>query len=834
MAEQSFVNCTSGGPIRVHVEDGRIVRVRPLVFDEEDAASWTLEVDGEEYTPLRKACVAAFTLTERARVYSEERILHPMKRVDFDPDGERNPQNRGKSGYERISWEEALDLVAGEMKRIRTQYGPEAITSRASSHHNWGNLGYRSAAWARFFNLIGFTDILDNPDSWEGWHWGATHAWGFFWRLGNPEHYDLLEDALRHTELIIQWGNDPDTTHGIYGGNDSAQWRLWLREQGKREIIIDPFFNYTGAHVGDKWIAYRPGTTAALALAIAHVWLEEGTYDEEYVAARTLGFEQFQDYVLGREDGVAKTPAWAAALTDVPARTIIALARDWASHRTCLAGGTKGGEGGACRQAYATESARLLVLLQAMQGLGKPGVMIWGTANGPPYNATLEFPGYASGGFNLIAEKPAVNPVQQRLYRLTVPEAILDPPLSWMGEGFCGNSIEQQFTQFTYPLPDCSEVKMFYRYGGAFLATMTDTNRWVRMYQSPKLEFVVNQDCWWCTETRLADVILPACTNLERNDIAEWASSGGYSLHASGSANHRVIIYQQKCVEPEGESKADYDIFCELAERLGVKEEFTEGNTFDEWIRKMFDYSDLPAYISFDDFKEKGYFVVPQVEDYKATPALRWFAEGRPCDTPDTSNPKRGTDKADELATVSGKLEFVSQSLLAHTPDDDERSPLPRWHESWEGHTSELAATYPLQLISPHPRFSFHTQHDTHVPWLSEIPGHRQTVDGYAYQVVRLHPDDAAARGIRNGDVVKLYNDRASVLLAAQVTERVRPGVVHSCEGASRYDPLEPGKAGSTDRGGCVNLLTPSRMLSKNVPGMAPNSCLVEIARWQA
>ena len=397
MAEQSFVNCTSGGPIRVHVEDGKIVRVRPLVFDDDDAASWTLEVDGEEYTPLRKACVAAFTLTERARVYSEERILYPMKRVDFDPDGERNPQNRGKSGYERISWDEALDLVAGEMKRIRTQYGPEAITSRASSHHNWGNLGYRSAAWARFFNLIGFTDILDNPDSWEGWHWGATHAWGFFWRLGNPEHYDLLEDALRHTELIIQWGNDPDTTHGIYGGNDSAQWRLWLRYQGKREIIIDPFFNYTGAHVGDKWIAYRPGTTAALALAIAHVWLEEGTYDKDYVAARTLGFDDFCRYVLGEEDGVSKTPAWAAELTDVPARTIVSLARDWASHRTCLAGGTKGGEGGACRQAYATESARLLVLLQAMQGLGKPGVMIWGTANGPPYNATLEFPGYASG-----------------------------------------------------------------------------------------------------------------------------------------------------------------------------------------------------------------------------------------------------------------------------------------------------------------------------------------------------------------------------------------------------------------------------------------------------
>ncbi|NLV71869.1 MAG: molybdopterin-dependent oxidoreductase, partial [Actinobacteria bacterium] len=273
MAEKTFVNCTGGGAIRVHVEDGKITKVRPLVFDETDAPSWTIDVDGEKYTPFRKACVAPFSLVERARVYSEERILHPMKRVDFDPKGDRNPQNRGKSGYERISWDEALDLVAGEMKRIRETYGPEAIMSRGSSHHNWGNLGYRSAAWARFFNMIGFTDILDNPDSWEGWHWGATHAYGYYWRLGNPEHYDMLEDALRHTELLISWSNDPDTTHGIYGGTESAIWRLWLRDRGIKTIFIDPFHNYTAAHVGEKWIAYRPGTTSALALAIAYVWL---------------------------------------------------------------------------------------------------------------------------------------------------------------------------------------------------------------------------------------------------------------------------------------------------------------------------------------------------------------------------------------------------------------------------------------------------------------------------------------------------------------------------------------------------------------------------------
>jgi trimethylamine-N-oxide reductase (cytochrome c) len=247
----------------------------------------------------------------------------------------------------------------------------------------------------------------------------------------------------------------------------------------------------------------------------------------------------------------------------------------------------------------------------------------------------------------------------------------------------------------------------------------------------------------------------------------------------------------------------------------------------------MYDWSDMPKYMDYEDFKKKGYFIVPQIENYKPTYALRWFAEGRPCDTPDTSNPKKGTDKAHELATDTGKIEFVSQSLMRHTPDDDERAPLPKYIPSWEGHESELFKKYPLQLISPHPRFSFHTHHDTRVPWPSEIPEHRMWVDGYNYQVCRIHPKDAEARGIKHGDVIKLYNDRAAVLFAAYVTERVRPGVVHSYEGASRYDPIEAGKADSPDRGGCVNLLTPGRMMSKNVPGMAPNSCLVEMAKWE-
>ncbi len=147
---------------------------------------------------------------------------------------------------------------------------------------------------------------------------------------------------------------------------------------------------------------------------------------------------------------------------------------------------------------------------------------------------------------------------------------------------------------------------------------------------------------------------------------------------------------------------------------------------------------------------------------------------------------------------------------------------MPHWIPSWEGHTSELAKKYPLQLIVPHVRYSYHTHHDAHCTWLWDIPGHRIVKDGYPYHTIRIHPIDAEARGVQNGNIVKIYNDRAAVLGIVQVTERIRAGVVHSYQASGIYDPLEPGKAYSVERGGCVNQLTPSRMMSKNAAGMAP------------
>ena len=259
MSEQIFTNCEVGGPVFVHVKDGRIVRVRPMRLDESDPEPWTIEVKGKKYSPPRKTTLSTYTLAERNRIYSEDRVAYPRKRVDFDPNGDRHPENRGKSPYVRISWDEALDIVSKEIKRVQETYGQAAISALTSSHHNWGNVGYKRSAFGRFFNLLGFTDVFDNPDSWEGWHWGSIHTYGFYWRLGCPEQYDLLEDAMKNSDLLVFWSHDPDSTKGGYAGQESAIWRVWLKELGKKMIFIDPFCNYTAVRMADKWIAPRPG-----------------------------------------------------------------------------------------------------------------------------------------------------------------------------------------------------------------------------------------------------------------------------------------------------------------------------------------------------------------------------------------------------------------------------------------------------------------------------------------------------------------------------------------------------------------------------------------------
>jgi len=838
-----YTSGTNGGPIFVYVKDGRILRTTSIDFDEDDAPSWSITARGKTFTPPRRTTLGAHGACQKSMVYSKNRLLYPMKRVDFDPDGDRNIHNRGKSEFVRISWDEALAIVVKEIKRAKA-VGPGAIAVLNGSHHQWGNLGHYLSAFNRFWNLIGVTKCVHSPDSWEGWFWGAMHHWGNSLRLGCPEFYGTVEDCLKEAEMIVFWSSDPDTTYGFEG----MQRREWARELGIKMVHIDPHLNHTAAHLGGKWIAPRAGTDPALAQALCHVWITEGLYDKEFVAQRTTGFAEWQAYILGETDGVAKTPEWQEAETGVPARDVRALAREWGTKKTYLGAGSWGvGVGGACRGPTGMQWARMMAILAAMQGYGRPGSNFGNLQFGSPLDFNFYFPGYGDGSFSgdlVYSANSAHNyqrmphivtmsTVRQAIPRIWFPEAITQGRA--MGYINDVSSVQGQFFPFGYPSPGHVRVEMLYRYGSQMFGTMVDGNRWARMYQHESLKFVVNQSVWKEGETPFADVILPACTVFEKWDIGEWYNVGaGYAMHMYSMNNHRVISLQHKCIEPLGESKSDYDIFLSIMERLGLGAVYSEGGTTElDWCKRVFDSSDLPKHITWRQFLKKGYFVVPaDPAPARAPTANRWYYEGRKKDTPEPyplpSDYVGGY--LEGLQTPSGKFEFVAQTLKRI--DDPDRPPLNRYMPTYEdpARNPELAG-FPLKLLTAHTRYAFHVMGDDEGSSVNDIREHRVFKDGRYYLVARINAQDAAARGIRDEDLVRLWNHRGSVVCAAQVTHRLQPGVVSTYAGSAQYAPVgEPGR--STDLGGCVNMLCPSESITKKGHGIKPNAVLIQVEKW--
>ena len=846
--EMRYCNMTNGGPVFIYVKGGRIVRMTPIDFDEKDPAPWTIKAKGHSFTPPRKTTLAPHGQNAKSIIYAPNRLLKPMKRVDFDPKGARNPQNRGKSGYVEISWEEALDLVSSEIKRIKREAGPGSIAVSHGSHHTWGNIGYYLSALFRFSNAVGMTRVHHNPDSWEGWYWGAVHHWGHTLRVGQSETYGTVEDCLQNAEMIVFWSADPETTSGSYGAQEGTIRRQWLKDNklGIKVVHVDPFYNSSAQFLPGKWFAPKPTTSVAMAMAIAQVWIEEGLYDKEYVKTHTEGFDKWAAYLTGAEDGIAKTPEWQEPETGVPAKDVRALAREWGRKKVYLApGGWGNGHGGACRNQTGIQWARVMVCLSAMQGLGKPGINMGNLQWGCPLDFNFYFPGYSDGGmsgdientgmpvelYQRMPQLATMNSTFQRIPRIWMPEALADGKAE--GWPWVGKSIEHQFAKFAYPAPGHSPVKMLYKYGGSMFATMNNTNRHVRMYQSDKLEFIVNQSIWHEGESKFADLILPACTNFERPDISEWAGFGGYGHHGQQQLNHRVIVFQAAAIEPLGESKSDYWIFNEISKRLGLANYFSEGMNEIDWVKRHFDSSDLPKHISWKEFMKRGYFVVPsEKEKLRAPLSFKWFVEGRKKDVPEPH--PLPSDYTEEylkgLQTQSGKLEFECNSLKRFV--DPERPPIVKYEPSWEGpHSGAMFEKFPLQMLTPHSKYSFHTQGDGKDSYLLNIEDHRVKVDGYYYWIMRMNPQDAEERGLKKHDLVKVFNDRGAVVCAVLPTHRLARGVCHGYESSAVYDPMgEPGK--SIDRGGCLNLLTPEKTQTKSTHSLAGANALVEIVKW--
>jgi molybdopterin guanine dinucleotide-containing S/N-oxide reductase-like protein len=797
----------------VDVKDGKIVRVRPLHYDwkyqPEEFNPWVMEARGQTFRPSMKTLVPPLSLSYKKRAYSPNRILYPLKRVDWDPRGERNPQKRGTSKYKRISWEEALNIISAEIKRIQKQYTTNAILYQSDCHGE-GKIVHAAHGCARkLLRLLGgYTLQSRNPDSWEGWVWGAKHVWGMEPVGQQVPTANIMPDVAENSELLLYWGCDQETTPWGWGGQMASRLTYWFSELGIKSIYICPDLNYAAGVHADKWIPILPNTDAALSLAIAYIWITEDTYDKEYVASHAHGFNKFADYVLGKEDGIPKTPNWASEITGVPSRTIKALAREWGSKRTSIAIGN-GGPG--VRGPYSSEPVRLQVMLLGMQGLGKPGVhqvkmLEWGMFDrGGQFplpkgvvrpNISAAYRGGYPGDTN-----PSFIP------RTLVPEAILHPPISWYGVESEMCKRENQFVKYTFPMNGGPDIHMVWTDAPCWITCWNDGNQLVEAFRDQKVEFILAQHPWMENDCLLADIILPSNTLFETEDISWDGMSGQYFL----------VFPAHKCIEPIGESKSDYEIVCEVADRLGLLKEYTDGKTVEEWIKQGFDTSRIQNMISWEKFQEKGYYVVPTHPEWKKDPpGLRKFYE-HPQENP--------------LKTPTGKLEYESIGLKEHFPEDEERPPVPHWIPSGVSHQESLscerAKQYPLLVISNHPRWGIHANHQD-ISWLREIPTCKvRGPDGYQYQRIWMHPADAAKRGIQHGDIVRIFNERGAVLLGAYVTERILPGVVSVDHGA-KVDFIVPGEI---DRGGAINTITPHNTTSKNACGMAVSGFLAEVEK---
>jgi anaerobic selenocysteine-containing dehydrogenase len=819
----------NGNASVIDVKNGKILRIRPLHFDwkydREEFKPWKMEARGQSFEPGMKTMANAFELAYKKRIYSPNRVLYPLKRVDWDPKGERSTGNRGKNGYVRITWDEALELIVSELKRVKEKYGPEAVLSQSDGHGEGKVIHTAHGSANRLLELLGgYTLQVRNPDSWEGWAWGAKHAWGmeFVGQMQPPAN--VMPDIAENTALLLFWGCDPETTPGGFNGQMSSRLCYWFTKLGIKSVYICPDLNYGAAVHADKWIPIKPSTDAALQLAIAYIWIIEGTFDKEYVATHTFGYEKFEEYVTGKEDGIPKTPAWASGKTGIPEWTIKALAREWASKRTTIAHGN-GGPG--IRGPYSTENGRLEVLLLAMQGLGKPGahqvkMIEWSSPyfpqNNPmPVGARVPKKPLSPVLANLIPRATRLDQLhpldlsevlpKQFIPKDLIHQALLNPPVSWYGNSTFPSPLEDQFVKYTYPAKGCSEVHMIWTDTPCWITCWNDSNSYIKALRSPKIEFILAQHPWLENDCQFADIILPVSTKFEEQDIGDDTGNGQFY----------TTFHEKQCIEPLGESRSDYEIVCMIAEKLGLLEEYTGGKTVEEKIRSSFETWGIQDMITYEDFEEKGYFVIPTDPEWKKRPAgLKEFH-----DNPDNH----------PLKTPSGKIEFYSQNLARHFPEDMERPPVPHWIERGLSHderlSSERAKKYPLLLMSNHGRWRVHAQCDD-ITWTREAPTCKvKGPDGYKYEPLWINPADAAARGIELGDVISVRNERGTVLGGAYVTERIMPGVVYMDHGA-RYDPIVPGEL---DRGGAINTITPHNTTSKNATGMAVSGFLVEVEK---
>jgi anaerobic dimethyl sulfoxide reductase subunit A len=687
----STFDCGGRCPIKLHVRGNRIIR---------------MEGDDASEPDQLRTCLRCRAF--RQYVHHPERLMFPLKR--------KGPKGEGR--FERISWDEALDTLANKLRQVKEKYGNAGIFLATGGGYLAGLHNGGLAAARLLAQFGGYTTHYGNISS-EGAVWASLTQYGSV-MVGNSR-----EDLL-NSKLILLWGWDPAR---MISGTNTMYQLIRAKENGARVISIDPRYHDTAACVADKWIPIYPGTDTAMMVAMAFVMIREGLYDQDFLNKYTVGFEKFKDYVLGIEDRIEKTPSWAAEITGVDAKTIEALAREYAVTRPAALMDCQG----PARSAMGEQYNRCAATLCAMTGnVGRPGGSAGGGLMGIPIGHM----------FRMSAIPPGKNPVEMDGPRV---KGTLDIRLRVIKRVHINKIFDAvlQGKKGGYP----ADIKMMWSMCNNYVNQTGNSNKAARAMK--QLDFLAVNELFMTATARYADIIFPVTSAAERADLTRPWPSGPY------------FTFVNRAIKPLGECKSDLEIAALMADRLGIKDfnPFSE----DDLLRMFVEQNPETAKLipDFDKFREDGIHRVKLEKPIVAFQKQIEDPENHPFETP------------------SGKIEIFSRRVA--DLDNPAVPPIPTYMRTAEDRNDPLVKKYPLQLLTPHPKNRVHSELYK-VDWLREVEPHRAWIN----------PVDAQLRDIQDGDEIYVFNDRGKLAILAWVTERIMPGVISIFEGAW-YRPDEQG-----------------------------------------
>lgn len=700
------------------------------------------------------------------------RIGAPMVRKGWR-DGDR--ALRGRDDFIEVSWDEALNLVAGELDRVRTDHGHEAIYAGSYGWASAGRFHHAQSQLRRFMNLFGGCTVSKDSYSYAAAEVILPHIVGSMSKL--LQEHTSWKAVTEGAKLVVAFGGmalrNAQMNPGGTGNHSQRADMLAARQAGVEFVNISPAAGDAIAELGADWLPIRPNTDVVLMLALAHTIVSEGRHDKAFLASHCTGFERFLPYLMGTSDSIPKTAGWAEEITGIPADTIVTLARRMASTPTMI-----NASWSLTRQQNGEQAYWMLVVLAAvLGGIGKKG-----TGFGLGLGAVNSV-GSHRAHLPVAALPTGRNPVDSFIPVARIADMLLNP----------GAPFEYNGRTLQYP-----DIKLVYWAGGNPFHHHQDLNRLRKAWQ--QIETVVVHEPFWTPLARRADIVLPATVGLERNDLA-------------ASPRDNFLIASLRAAEPFEEARDDHAIFADLAGRLrpsgsietGFTDTFTEGRDETEWLRVLY-----------EETRQRGVaggHVLPDYETFVETGMLRLV----PPEEPATMLQSFGDDPvANPLPTPSGRIEIFSETIESFGLPGH-----PVWIEPDEWLGARLSKTYPLHLISHQPERRLHSQLDH--------GSHSRAGKVHDREPCRMNPQDATGRGIGDGDLVRLYNGRGSCISAAILDQGVRPGVVMIATGAW-YDPdweTDP----DCCKHGNPNTLTADLSTSKLAQGPSAQTCLIEVER---